>query len=353
MLKVKRYSGNPIMGPIAGVQWRGSARNPGVVYDGEKFHMIFTADSNPADGVIRLGYAYSTDGYNFFENAEPCLDRDLNPGTFDHAGCEDARVTYLDGRYYIAYAGRAINTRDYAFGARYAGPNGNLNPTWFDNYRRVGLAVTDDFKTFEKLGPITSEHISDANVALFPEKINGKYAMLHRPTAFIPWTLPLHYHPGCIWLAFSDRLGFWSTNKREMGWDMVDGVDIMDESLLIAPQQKWEEMKVGASGVPVLTDDGWFMTYHGVDRQGKYYVGLALLDRENPTKVLARTTEPIFEPEMDYEHNGRGLHCVFPCSNIVIDDTVMMYYGGGDIHIGLAEFSLKEALALLKRSIVK
>ena len=186
MLNVKRYPGNPILKPRPELLWRGSARNPGVVYDGQKFHMLFTADSKPSDGIIRLGYAGSTDGYNFEENDEPCFDGNLKPGTFDHAGCEDARITYLEGQYVIAYAGRAINMRDYAFGARFAGPNGNLNPTWFDNYRRVGLATTKDFKTFEKLGPITSEHISDANVAFFPEKINGKYAMLHRPTAFIP-----------------------------------------------------------------------------------------------------------------------------------------------------------------------
>ena len=83
----------------------------------------------------------------------------LNANDFDHAGCEDARVTYLDGRYYIAYAGRSLNGVDFAAGARRRGPDGNLNPTWTENFRRVGLAVTDDFKTFEKLGPITSEHI--------------------------------------------------------------------------------------------------------------------------------------------------------------------------------------------------
>ena len=123
MLKVKRYPGNPILSPIPGVRWRGSARNPGVVYDGEKFHMVFTADPKPHDGVIRLGYAWSKDGYHFEENDEPWMDGDINPGTFDHAGCEDARVTYLEGQYVIAYAGRAINIRDYAFGARTCGPN--------------------------------------------------------------------------------------------------------------------------------------------------------------------------------------------------------------------------------------
>ena len=112
-------------------------------------------------------------------------------------------------------------------------------------------------------------------------------------------------------------------------------------------------LKIGGSGVPIPTDDGWLMTYHAVDRQSKYYVGLALLDREDPRKVIARTPNPVFAPEMDYEYNGRGLHCVFPCANIVIDDHVMMYYGCGDINVGLAEFSLKEALNHVKQFRIK
>ena len=348
-LKVQRFSGNPILGPRPGVQWRGTARNPGVVYDGTKFHMVFTADSNPADGVIRLGYAHSTDGFHFTEREGIWMDQSFDPKDFDHAGCEDARVTFLDGRYYIAYAGRSLNGRDYASGIRRCGPGGNMNPTWTDNFRRVGLAVTDDFVTYEKLGPITSEHISDANVALFPEKINGKYAMLHRPTAFIPWMLPLHYHPGCIWLAFSDNLTHWSSNKREMPWDMIDGEDIMDEVLLMAPEKDWEVLKIGASGVPIPTDDGWLMTYHAVDRQSVYRIGLVLLDREDPRKVIARTPEPIFEPADEWDFSKWGLSCVFPCSNVVVGDDIFMYYGCGDNYVSLATFSLKEALAHVKQ----
>ncbi len=345
----KRYDKNPILSPLPQVQWRGSARNPGVVYDGKTFHMVFTADSNPKDGHIRLGYASSTDGFNFTENPEPWMTPSRSPQDFDHAGCEDARVTYLDGRYYIAYAGRSLNGVDFAAGIRRRGPEGNLNPTWTENYRRVGLAVTDDFKTFEKLGPITSEHICDANVALFPEKINGKYAMLHRPTAFIPWLLPLHYHPGCIWLAFSDRLDFWSSNKREMSWDMVDGEDIMDEVLLMAPEQEWEVQKLGAAGVPIPTDDGYFMLYHAVDRAGCYRIGMALLDRENPKKVIARTPTPVLAPQDKWDFGKNGLPCVFPCANVLVNDEVIVYYGCGDYHISIATFNLKEAMTYLKQ----
>lgn len=348
-LKVQRFSGNPILGPHPGVQWRGTARNPGVVFDGKVFHMAFTADPNPHDGVIRLGYASSGDGFHFTELDRPWMDASQDPDDFDHAGCEDARITCLEGRYYIAYAGRSLNLNDHAHGIRRFGPHGNTNPVWTDNFRRVGLAVTDDFKTFEKLGPVTSEHICDANVALFPEKINGKYAMIHRPTAFIPWMLPLHYHPGCIWLAFSDNLTHWSSNKREMPWDMIDGEDIMDEVLLMAPEQDWECLKIGGSGVPIPTDDGWLMTYHGVDRRGVYRVGLALLNREDPRKVIARTPVPVMEPETEQEKSGDYPNCVFPTANVVVGDEIYMYYGCGDKYTSVAIFSLKAALSYVKQ----
>ena len=349
MFKIKRYDKNPILGPNHDLPWQGSARNPGVAYDGKKFHMLYTADPDPHDGVIRLGYAESTDGFHFTPQTKPWMDVSLDPADFDHAGCEDARITFLDGRYYIAYAGRSFNMNDHAAGIRRLGPNGNTNPVWTDNFRRVGLAVTDDFKSFEKLGPITSEHMCDCNVALFPEKINGKYVMIHRPTAFIPWTLPLHYHPACIWIAFSDSLTYWSSNRREMPWNMIDGKDIMDECLLIAPQKPWEMLKIGGSGVPIPTDDGWLLTYHAVDRQSTYRVGLLLLDRENPTKVIARTPEPVFEPVLDFETNEVGLSCVFPCANIAVNDEVLLYYGCGDVYTSVATFSLKEALAHVKQ----
>lgn len=350
MFEIKRYPGNPILGPRPEIPWNSrESRNPGVVFDGEKFQMIYTAASEPSDGVLRLARAVSVDGFHFTPDDEPCLSPSSNPDDFDHAGCEDARVTPLDGRYLIAYAGRTLNMDDYARGVRRQGPNGNMYPVWTDNFRRVGIAETADFKTFRKLGPITSEHISDANVAFFPEKFGGKYAMLHRPTAFIPWTLPLRYHPGCIWIAFSDRIDHWTSNKREMGWDMVDGVDTMDDYLLLAPRMDWEITKVGASGIPIPTDDGWLMTYHGVDRQSCYYVGLALLDREDPRKVLARTDDPVFSPEGPFEVAPYGLRCVFPCANVVMGDEVFMYYGGGDLYVNLGIFSLKKALEHVKK----
>jgi predicted GH43/DUF377 family glycosyl hydrolase len=315
--------------------------------------MVFTGRSEPANGEIYLGHAVSKDGIHFDTDPEPLLRPDPNPDSFDHANVEDARVTEMDGKYYIAYAGRSLNLNDFGAGKRRVGPDGNRNPTWTENYRRGGFAVTTDWKTVERLGPCTSEHIHDANIVLFPEKINGKYAILHRPTAYVPWTLPAFYHPSSIWLAYVDELGPICSNAREMPWNMKEGVDIPDDHMLITGVFEWENfVKVGASGVPIPTDDGWLMFYHAVDRMGVYRVGLLLLDRENPLKVIGRSPLPLMEPETEYENLGVENferlqcfpYCVFPCANLVVGDEIWLYYGAADIYTCLATLKFKDAM---------
>ncbi len=343
---IKRYRVNPILGPNPALPWgRDEARNPGVIFDGSKFHMVFTASSDiMGGGDMVLGYASSSDGIHFECANKPLIVPSENPDDFDCGTVEDCRITELEGKYYIAYAGRSLKIDKYNNGERRLGPKGNRNPTWTDNFRRVGLAATSNWKQVNRLGPITSEHLSDANVALFPEKINGKYVMLHRPTPFIAWTLPLIYNPGCIWIALSDNLLHWSSDRREMPWDMKDGIDIPDDHLLIKPEYDWEKLKVGGSGIPIPTDDGWLTFYHAVDRDGVYRVGLMLLDREDPRKVIARSPRPLMEPQEPYELNGLYPKCIFPCANVVVDNEILIYYGIVDLYCGLATLNLKEAL---------
>ncbi len=347
---IKRCSKNPLISPNPDL-WYGKdeARNPGVVFDGKTFHMVFTASTDKrGSGDIVLGYAKSDDGMNFECAPEPFLSPSSNFDDFDYGTVEDTRITELDGKFYIAYAARSMPGRE---GIRQSGPDSNLNPTWTQNFRRVGLAVTEDWKQVDRLGPITSEHVSDANVVLFPEKINGKYVFLHRPTTSVPWELTNRYCPGNIWVCFSDELKCCASDKREMPWDMVEGVDIPDDHLLIRPEYDWEGTKVGGSGVPIPTDDGWLMLYHAVDRQGIYRVGLLLLDRDNPCKVIARSPLPIMEPEAKYETdcirvNGTPGYpsCIFPTANVVVGDEVFIYYGSQDLHSCLATVKLKELL---------
>lgn len=343
----KRYAGNPILGPMPGSPWGANeARNPGVVFDGKTFHMVFTASSGAgADCRISLGYASSRDGFNFERRPQVFIPPSPDEGSFDWGDAEDPRITTIDGRHYIAYAGRAVN-QVRGLGQGYIPKNiPNRHPTWTQVFRRVGLAVTDDFQTVEKLGPITSEFLCDANVALFPEKIGGRYAMLHRPTPFLPGNHGCQYSPAGIFLAFSSNLLKWFDND-----DNAVNREVPDDYMLIRPEQRWEEQKVGGSGVPIRTDAGWLMMYHAKDRAHKYRIGLLLLDLEDPLKVLARTPEPVFEPESDFEKNGRYKGgCVFPCANVVVGDEVFIYYGASDEFIGVATTSLRDMLAYVLR----
>ena len=370
MLKIKRYGGNPILGPNPDLPWAArEARNPGVIFDGEKFHMVFSTtavsrnnDIYPCCGEIYLGHAVSTDGFHFECDPEPFMRPSPNMDDFDCGTVEDCRITAMEGKYYIAYAGRASNMQKnherFRAGQHRVGPQGQLTETWMLNYRRVGVAVTENWKDVKRLGPLTSEHLNDSNVAIFPEKINGKYAFLHRPMNAIAWTLPGFYEPGSIWLAYTDSLDkVYFSDRKEMPWNMdfTPGKDIPDDHRLIVPQEDWERAKIGASGVPIPTDDGWLVFYHGVawGNEGGYRVGLMLLDREDPTKVLARCPMPVMEPEMPYEKApGTGYpNCIFPCATILVGDEIYIYYGACDTWCCLATVKLRDALEEVKRYI--
>ena len=349
MLKIKRYNKNPILSPNPDVPWMSElTMNPGVVFDGDRFRMLFTAGAN--DGFFRLGYAESNNGFDFkIRTDTPFLEPSKNSEDYDFGTIDDPRITYLDGKYYIVHAARSLNMHDYASGNYRVGPNGKRFPTWRNNYRRLGVSVTTDWKTVKRLGPVSSEHLCDANGVLFPEKVNNKYVWLHRPTSATPWLLPMRYNPGCMWILFSDEVDHWSSDRREMPWDMVDGVDIPDDYLLISPEKAWEEFKVGALGVPIITDDGFLVFYHGVDRVGTYRIGLLLLDRNDPRRVLCRTPEPIMVPETKMELLGTYPGCIFPSANVVVGDEIFLYYGAGDHYCCLANLSLKAALEHVKK----
>ena len=168
----------------------------------------------------------------------------------------------------------------------------------------VSLALTSDFITFEKQGPIMSP--DDKDSALFPRKFNGKYILIHRPCS--------DGHRAHIWISSSTDLKSWGEhqillNARKGGW--------------------WDANKIGLSAQPLETSDGWLILYHGVKNTASgsiYRLGLALLDLENPTKVLKRSDEWIFGPEEPYEKFGDVNNVVFPCGWILDEDTGIVQY---------------------------
>jgi predicted GH43/DUF377 family glycosyl hydrolase len=157
---------------------------------------------------------------------------------------------------------------------------------------------------------------SNKDASLFPEKIGGRYVMFHR-------------RPPNIWLAYSDDLKTWTDHRCVM------------EAL---PDSDWENEKIGIGGPPIKTDEGWLLIYHGVSVEKQYSLGIALLDLEDPTKVLKRQAEPILVPELDWEVNGFVPNVVFSCGQVILNDELWVYYGGADTAIGVAKIKMKDII---------
>ncbi len=294
MMKLQRCFEKPILSPRKENQWEAAAVfNCAAIYDNGLVHMIYRATditSNGSQGkyINSLGYAVSSDGVNFNRLEKPILTNDVPQ---EARGPEDPRVVKIDGTFYMMYTG---------YGGR------------FDGDYRICLATSKNLIEWERHGVMLDESNKDAS--LFPEKINGKYVMFHR-------------RPPDIWLAYSDDLNTWHDHQ------------VMMKAL---PESSWENLKVGIAGPPIKTPAGWFLIYHGVGNGPRYSLGAALLDLENPAKVIARQSEPILEPELDWEINGFVPNVVFSCGQVILEDSIYVYYGGADTAIGVAVMLMNE-----------
>lgn len=313
-MKLKKFEHNPILSPNGKNDWESLVTcNPGVIYDNGIFYMLYRAAGNDKEHVIRFRLATSTDGFHFERASEkPVFEPAKNSP--DGGGVEDARIVKFDDDFYITYAYRPFPPGQYWN----FGHDEILLPECSENApaaikRNLGntaLAVTRDFRNFRRLGRLTSPVLDDRDVILFPEKINGKYVLLHRPKEYIGEKYGVKYPS--IWLKFSDDLLNWEDKESHL---LIAGIE-----------NTWEE-KIGGSTPPLKTDKGWLVLYHGVENGGLgyYRVGAILLDLNNPLKVLARTKECILEPEMDFEINGYYKGCVFPTGNVILDGTLYVY----------------------------
>ncbi len=335
-MKIKKFKGNPVLSPLESNDWESLVTtNPGVFYDNGTFYMLYRAAGADAEHVIRLGLATSKDGFHF----ERASDKPVFIPSTDgpDSGCvEDPRIVKFENEYYVTYAYRPFPPGQYwKFGHdEILLPQcGSDAPVAIrENLGNSGLAVTTDFTTFRRLGRLTSPVLDDRDVILFPEKINGKYVMLHRPKQYIGGNYGVSFPS--IWIKFSD--------------DLLDWEDKESHLLLAGREGSWEE-KIGGSTPPLKTDKGWLVLYHGVEHGGLgyYRVGALLLDLENPLKIIAKTDKCILEPEYDYEIKGYYNGIVFPTGNVVVDGTLYIYYGGADKYVGVATCPLDELLDFL------
>jgi predicted GH43/DUF377 family glycosyl hydrolase len=254
-------------------------------------------------GLSHLCAARSANGVDgWVIDPEPTLPPDAERHPEELWGIEDPRITWVEelGRYAIAYT---------AFGK--GGPG-------------VALALTEDFRTFERLGLVLQPEDKDA--ALLPRRVDGNFALLHRPMT--------HGH-GDVWLSFSPDLRNWGGHRpvlraRRGGW--------------------WDANKVGLSPPLIETARGWLMLYHGVRQTASgaiYRLGLALLDLERPDRCLLRCGSWIFGPEAVYEREGDVANVAFPCGYTLDGDTLNLYYGAADTSVALATGSVRQLLAWL------
>lgn len=265
-------------------------------------------------GFSHLTKAVSDDGITGWQiDRWPTLE--ANPDLPEEAwGLEDPRITRLEelDAWAVAYTSYSR-----------AGPT-------------VSLAVTKDFVTFEKYGSIMPPEDKDA--ALFPRRFKGKWLLIHRPIG-AQASFAEGAGPGAhIWLSRSEDLKYWGDHKilinaRKGGW--------------------WDANKVGLCAQPLETPDGWLIIYHGVRQTASgsiYRLGLALLDAENPDRVLHRGDEWVFGPRESYERSGDVRDVVFPCGWIsdAASGTVRIYYGAADTCICLATASISDLLEYVK-----
>lgn len=300
-MEVKRYKENPILTaqdfpcPVNSVFNAAAAR-----YNGEYILLNRVQGFN---GTSCLWVARSDDGYHFTPDPEPAM----TPSTeepfarYEQYGIEDPRITRIDNTYYIMYV-------------------------CYSHYDcRVGLALTRNFLSFERVGLISLPDNKDA--ALFPEKIGGRYARLDRPMTTISGRRD-------IWISYSPDLLYWG-----------------DGQVVMTPRQGlWDSEKIAAGAPPIKTEKGWLLIYHGVQGTARgrlYRLGVALLDLEDPSKVMGRAKEAILYPTAPEDFLGDVGNVVYTDGAILEDDgELKIYYGAADQVMCLATVNVDDLINL-------
>ena len=305
-----RHEHNPILSAADWPYAINSVFNPGatLLSDGTTLLLCRVEDRR---GHSHLCVARSVNGIDNWQIAQqPTLMADPEKFPEELWGIEDPRITFVPelSEYAVVYT---AYTRD--------GPG-------------VALAMTKDFRTFERYGVIMSPEDKDA--ALLPHRINGCWALIHRPVS-----APRAH----VWISYSPDLRYWGGHKlmleaRRGAW--------------------WDANKIGLSPPLIETPEGWLMIYHGVKVTAAgaiYRLGLALFDLQSPELCLKRGDEWIFGPQEPYELHGDVDNVVFPCGYTIASDgdTIRIYYGAADSSIGLATGSVRALLQWLDEHAVK
>jgi len=333
---LNRHQKNPIVSPQNHKDWESEGTfNPGAVVDDDGLiHIFYRAIGK--DGLSRIGHATSVDGKNFGNRSsypvfeaysnegapEPTISN--SPHNYDlsaHAsgggwgGAEDPRIVKMNGRIYMTYTD---------FGS------------WSN--MRIGLTsiTEEDMKKehwkWRRPVLISPPKSRAKNWVLFPEKINGKYAILHgiAPKIMVTYVDSPEMSPSIESLGDHGGGGYTDNSRKDF----------------------WDHSVRGAGAPPMRTNLGWLLLYHALDRRDPkrivgYKVGAMILDLNEPTKVLYRSPEPILSPDMPYENDGKP-GVVYASGAVIKGEKLLVYYGGGDKHTCVAETSLEDLLNWLK-----
>jgi predicted GH43/DUF377 family glycosyl hydrolase len=317
-----RHVGNPILTPKEENIWETKqVFNAAAVYHKDAVHILYRAVGDHETSV--LGYAVSRDGLTIDERSEkpayvprakfehPSFGRKIKikPSPFEsggggYGGIEDPRITRIDDKFYLTYVA-------------YDGTN---PPRIALSYISVKNFEKKNWKKWSDPVLISPPGVVDKNACILPEKIDGKYVIFHR--------------------IYPDIL-----------IDKVDDLDFDGESNWLKGEERihprpdfWDSNKVGMGPPPIKTKKGWLAIYQGIGFQdnSRYKIGAMLLDLKDPSKVLHRCTHPILEPETFYENGGCKAGVVYPCGAVVIENTLIVYYGGSDTFLAVATADLDQ-----------
>ncbi|HFC11019.1 MAG TPA: hypothetical protein ENJ75_02410 [Candidatus Kaiserbacteria bacterium] len=321
-LMLQRPVDKPILTPRANLWEDEAVLNPAAIILNDQVHLIYRAIGR--DGVSRLGYASSADGFAFDRQYRPAFavhnpgghgavrhySPTMYPSGGSWGGVEDPRMVVIDDNVYVTF---------------------NLFDNWVLRVGVISMGKKDFLaKNFHKWrGPtILSSSNREKNWMLFPEKINGKFAILHGI---------IDNDSNRVRIEYTDSLD----TLAEHSFETVDPQQVPDTHIA------WHKHVRSAGPPPLKTPDGWLVLYHAHDDEGdRYKLGAMLLDLDDPTKILHRAPHPILEPDVSYENNGKP-GVIYACGAVVKDGVLFVYYGGADKITAVATTPLKEFLYAL------
>jgi predicted GH43/DUF377 family glycosyl hydrolase len=330
-----RASQNPIIRPNPERAWEAVATfNPAAVLIGDTVHLLYRAFGHEGRSVV--GHAISKNGIDFLRASEPAYvarskeegigvpmeeknSLYRSPARYGVDGAEDPRATVIDGRVYMIYA--AFNGWQQA---RTAGTSITENDFVRGNYHRWDEPVM-------LTPPPTHWGTGGKNGALFPQKINGTYAIMYR-------TWP-HIH-----------IDYTSEPQFNEYRTQLDKRFLQPKATITIRPAFWDSGKIAVGPPPIEIDEGWLVLYVGVSQQAHdgYKVGAMILDRHHPEKVLYRTTRPVLSPNTWYEREGLVANITYPCGAVVKDDTLCVYYGAADTYVAVVTASLRAFIEAVK-----